>query len=56
LAAGSLPTLIAAIPHGAQSHHNLHKRGANTYAVMGGNGDASDGWPAFDQWMSFEQL
>ncbi|CAG7970036.1 unnamed protein product [Penicillium olsonii] len=56
LAAGSLPTLIAAIPHGAQSHHNLHRRASAAYAVMGGNGETSDGWPSMKQWKSFETL
>ncbi|CAI7607063.1 unnamed protein product [Penicillium discolor] len=57
LAAGSLSTLIQAIPHGAKSHHHsLHRRAAATYAVMGGNGDASDGWPSIGQWSEYETL
>lgn len=56
LAAGSLPTLIAAIPHGSQSHHNLHRRASAAYAVMGGNGAASDGWPSMSQWKAFDTL
>ncbi|CAG8936108.1 unnamed protein product [Penicillium salamii] len=56
LAAGSLPTLIAAIPHGAQSHHNLHRRASAAYALMGGNGETSDGWPSMTQWKPFDTL
>ncbi|KAJ5455276.1 hypothetical protein N7475_010397 [Penicillium sp. IBT 31633x] len=56
LAAGSLPTLIQAIPHGAKPHHSLHRRAAATYAVMGGNGDTSDGWPSLSQWSEYETL
>ncbi|KGO71311.1 Peptidoglycan-binding Lysin subgroup [Penicillium italicum] len=56
LAAGSLSTLIQAIPHGAKPHHSLHRRAAATYAVMGGNGDASDGWPSISQWSEYETL
>ncbi|KAJ5970970.1 uncharacterized protein N7479_000888 [Penicillium vulpinum] len=56
LAAGSLPTLIQAIPHGAKPHHSLHRRAAATYAVMGGTGDASDGWPSMSQWSDYETL
>ncbi|KAJ5922500.1 Peptidoglycan-binding Lysin subgroup [Penicillium verrucosum] len=56
LAAGSLSTLIQAIPHGANSHHSLHRRAAATYAVMGGNGDPSDGWPSLGQWSEYETL
>ncbi|CAG8098457.1 unnamed protein product [Penicillium salamii] len=56
LAAGSLPTLIAAIPHGAQSHHNLHRRASAAYALMGGNGETSDGWPSMTQWKAFDTL
>ncbi|OQD69056.1 hypothetical protein PENPOL_c002G07601 [Penicillium polonicum] len=56
LAAGSLSTLIQAIPHGANSHHSLHRRAAATYALMGGNGEASDGWPSLSQWSEYETL
>ncbi|KAJ5801257.1 uncharacterized protein N7518_003325 [Penicillium psychrosexuale] len=56
LAAGSLSTLIQAIPHGAKPHHNLHRRAAATYAVMGGNGDVSDGWPSLSQWSEYDTL
>ncbi|KAJ5154245.1 uncharacterized protein N7500_009684 [Penicillium coprophilum] len=56
LAAGSLPTLIQAIPHGVKPHHSLHRRAAATYAVMGGTGDASDGWPSMSQWSEYETL
>ncbi|KAJ5372286.1 hypothetical protein N7517_004292 [Penicillium concentricum] len=56
LAAGSLPTLIQAIPHGVKPHHSLHRRAAATYAVMGGTGDASDGWPSLSQWSEYETL
>ncbi|KAJ5124381.1 uncharacterized protein N7515_008206 [Penicillium bovifimosum] len=55
LAAGSLATLIQAIPHGA-THRSLHRRAAATYAVMGGNGDISDGWPSMAQWAEYETL
>ncbi|KAJ5267962.1 hypothetical protein N7524_006002 [Penicillium chrysogenum] len=56
LAAGSLPTLIQAIPHGAKPHHSLHRRAAATYAVMGGTGEVSDGWPSMSQWSEYETL
>ncbi|KAK4869882.1 hypothetical protein LT330_005606 [Penicillium expansum] len=56
LAAGSLSTLIQAIPHGAKHHHSLHRRAAATYAVMGGDGEASDGWPTISQWSEYETL
>ncbi|KAJ5816736.1 hypothetical protein N7447_008969 [Penicillium robsamsonii] len=56
LAAGSLPTLIQAIPHGVKPHHSLHRRAAATYAIMGGTGDASDGWPSLSQWSEYETL
>ncbi|KAJ5531007.1 Peptidoglycan-binding Lysin subgroup [Penicillium freii] len=56
LAAGSLSTLIQAIPHGANSHRSLHRRAAATYALMGGNGEASDGWPSLSQWSEYETL
>ncbi|EKV16501.1 Peptidoglycan-binding lysin domain [Penicillium digitatum] len=56
LAAGSLSTLIQAIPHGAKAHHSFHRRAAATYAVMGGNGEVSDGWPSMSQWLEYETL
>ncbi|KAJ5520454.1 hypothetical protein N7463_000907 [Penicillium fimorum] len=56
LAAGSLATLIQAIPHGAKGHHSLHRRAAATYAAMGGTGDVSDGWPSLSQWSEYETL
>ncbi|KAJ5210451.1 hypothetical protein N7491_010257 [Penicillium cf. griseofulvum] len=56
LAAGSLPTLIQAIPHGAKPHHSLHRRAAATYAVMGGTGEVSEGWPSMSQWSDYETL
>ncbi|KAJ5306483.1 hypothetical protein PENANT_c031G06639 [Penicillium antarcticum] len=59
LAAGSLSTLIQAVPHGASGHHNLHRRGAlsaATYAMMGGNGEVSDGWPSLSDWKEYDVL
>ncbi|CAI7574801.1 unnamed protein product [Penicillium glandicola] len=56
LAAGSLPTLIQAIPHGAKHHHSLHRRASATYAVMGGDGEVSDGWPSMSEWSEYETL
>ncbi|OGE54037.1 hypothetical protein PENARI_c006G01609 [Penicillium arizonense] len=59
LAAGSLSTLIQAVPHGSNGHHNLHRRGAlsaATYALMGGSGEVSDGWPSLSDWKEYDVL
>ena len=62
LAAGSLPTLISGFPIPSilsgivetvtHSHFLERRESATSYAVFGGNGETSDGWPAMSDWVS----
>ncbi|KAJ5831716.1 hypothetical protein N7474_000027 [Penicillium riverlandense] len=63
LAAGSLPTLISGAP--IQSFLSRRdnvtpslttRESANSYTIFGGNGETSDGWPALDQWKTFDEM
>jgi hypothetical protein len=62
LAAGSLPTIVSGLPvpsflsgivETIQHSHFLEGReSATSYAVFGGNGETSSGWPAMSDWVS----
>lgn len=61
-AGGLMPTLIKGLPvpsflsgivETIQHSHFLEGReSATSYAVFGGNGETSDGWPSMSDWVS----
>lgn len=63
LAAGSLPTLISGAPiqsfwsrRDTNTPSLTTRESASSYTIFGGNGETSDGWPAVDQWKTFDEM